>query len=910
MGELKHLIVQVLDEKEKALAESVLNKHHDVSLGEYYVRGYGDEKDIKTLRAKGLIVEHFGKEELGLNWLEPEPEEEGAEALSDEADMSEPSLIEQTAHDSPDVVILQLKGPLRAAWKEQLDKLGVNLIEYKPEFAFKVMLQKDSRSTLENLGFVERVVDYQPSKRLRTLEEEVKRAKIINALQEQRGKAEKLGEDLFRVMKRAGKKIKEEVVEHLKPQASTPEALSEGSATAETGTAAKDFGDKVGDLLSSVRDRISDQISDFFEPEETSVEHAGEATSASEGMPAAAEAESAAEASVEAAEPAIIEAETASDEPPAETGETPDVELMSAGAPGVLRYELKCHLADQIPVLGEVLKKDARIQDIEVGRLRIRFACREDSPVLKELSEMTQMVSRVDPYIEPEIADEWVRVGIGLEREDMTPILPWKGSDIIVGVADTGVDKEHPDLKTKVMEIIPRAGHTASTDENGHGTHVCGIIAGDGTASKGNIRGIASGAKIVVQGIVDNSQKFTGLPIDLGDLFKEAYDKDARIHNNSWGIAVKGLYSIDSYEVDEFVYNHPDFLVIFSAGNDGRQVDEEHPDPDPPDVGRILPMSLRSPATSKNALTVGACCSMRKDGPYEKMPWSKYRGRNPAPRFPVVANEPICGDLNYLAAFSSRGPSDDERIKPDLVAPGTVIVSARSSNAEARDPYEKFDGQYMYLSGTSQAAPIVAGAAAIIREYYIKEHERLNPSAALLKATLINGTQWISTQGALWDEIGQPNFHQGFGRLDLKRTLPVPGNAEGFRLLCEDIDRKDAKALNKGVSGKGRWARRVGVEKGMPLRVTLAWTDKPGKGLQQDLDLIITLPGGKKMVGNHFLKRISAFPTDHRNNVEQVFIDAPEPGDYTINVLAYNTPFEDQGFGLVVTGKLTTDFLP
>jgi hypothetical protein len=164
---------------------------------------------------------------------------------------------------------------------------------------------------------------------------------------------------------------------------------------------------------------------------------------------------------------------------------------------------------------------------------------------------------------------------------------------------------------------------------------------------------------------------------------------------------------------------------------------------------------------------------------------------------------------------------------------------------------------------------------------------------------------------ALWEEVGQPNFHQGFGRLDLLAALPVPGNPEGFRLLFRDVDRKSAEALNKSVSGKGRWTGKVQIAAGVPLRATLCWTDKPGKGLQQELDLVVTFPDGKKkLVGNHLLKRLSAFPTDHRNNVEQVIIEKPEAGNYTINVLAYNTPFEDQGFSLVVTGKLMSDFLP
>ncbi|MBD0325472.1 MAG: S8 family serine peptidase, partial [Pyrinomonadaceae bacterium] len=725
MGDLKHIIVQVLDDAEKEAAASMLKKHGDVSLSQFYVRGYGDDADIAALRDEGFIVEHFGAEELGLNWLEPEPQDEAASAemLSVEFDAAPPSPIKQVASESPELCLLQLKGPLRTAWKEQLDQHGVQLIAYKPEFAYKAMLRGSERSVVESLDFVARIVDYQPTKRYRLLQECTKQAKMTHALHEHQAKVEELGSELRDVMEGTGEKIKEAVEDHFEHDAPNTTAYAE-PATHESEAQEESLKDEVSGLVTNAKDKVADKIADFFHGATAPAEPAPAASSAApEGDPPPAAAAPAAEPLMDTAEP---EAEVASDAPA-------EPEAASAEEPAMLRYEIKGHLPEQVSQWAEALKKDSRVKDVEVGRVRIRFTCREDSPALMEISELAQ----VYPYVEPEIGVDYARIGIGLEREDATPLLPWKGSDIIVGVADTGVDKEHPDLKNQLLEIIARAGDVAETDENGHGTHVCGIIAGDGTASGGKLRGIASGAKLIVQGIVSDEKKFSGLPIDLADLFQEAYDKGVRIHNNSWGMSVKGLYSIDSYEVDEFVYNHPDFLVIFSAGNDGRQVDEEHPEPEP-EFGRILPMSLFSPASSKNSLTVGACCSKRTDGPYANLTWRKYRGRNPAPVGPVVADEPISGDLNYVAAFSSRGPSDDERIKPDLVAPGTVIVSARSSNAEARDPYQQFDGQYMYLSGTSQAAPIVAGAAAIVREFYIKECKHPNPSAALLKATLIN----------------------------------------------------------------------------------------------------------------------------------------------------------------------------
>jgi serine protease AprX len=931
MGELKHVIVQILDEDEREVAEKVLKEHGDVSMSQCYVRGYGSDEDIEKLLKEGLLVEHFGagdfgadevdhahptaeitkSKKLSLRWLEPEEEtDEEAASLSDEFEpLGGLSAIMELASGSSEICIIQLKGPMRNSWKEQLDSLGVKIISYKPEFAYSAMLEPGTRGDVESLDFVARIVDLQPTKRLRQVREKTIQAKVV--YEQQRAKIEvkvgELGEKLHDAAKHIRLKIGDDDLESLGADSSVEEAAASQALATSQSDEGEGVGlkDKLSDAVRSTVQSAVDALGGLFKSDEAP------SPSVASDEPEAASPDSAAAAVAAAAggdvEPAAVEtvgdASSAAVAPP-------------AAEPTLIKYELTCHLPEQIPVLAEGLKKDSRVADVESGRFRIRFSCEEDSAVIKELAMMTQMVSRIDPYIEPEIANDYARIGIGLELEDKTTVLPWNGSGVTVGVADTGVDKEHPDLKNKLVEIIPRAGDIATTDELGHGTHVCGIIAGDGTASGGKLRGVASGAKLVVQGIVNEGQKFSGLPIDMGELFQEAYDRGVRIHNNSWGIEVKGLYSIDSFEVDEFVYSHPDFLVIFSAGNDGVQVDNDNPDPD--DAGRIRPMSLRSPATSKNALTVGACCSIRKEGgPYVTKKWRDYRGRKPAPKFPAVAEELICGDYNVLAAFSSRGPSDDERIKPDLVAPGTVIASTRSSNAEARDIYEQFDGQYVYMSGTSQAAPVVAGAAAIVREYYTTVREHDNPSAALMKATLINGAQWIETPSAEWPVVGKPNPHQGFGRLDLSKCLPVPDNPDGFRLLFVDINRTDPGALNKGTTGKGIWARRVRVEKGIPLRITLAWTDKPGKGLQQDLDLMLKLPEGmtmpdgkKKAVGNHFLARHPAFQTDHRNNVEQILIADPEPGFYTINVLAYNTPFEDQGFSLVVTGKLTSDFLP
>jgi len=337
--------------------------------------------------------------------------------------------------------------------------------------------------------------------------------------------------------------------------------------------------------------------------------------------------------------------------------------------------------------------------------------------------------------------------------------------------------------------------------------------------------------------------------------------------------------------------------VVVAAGNAGAQ------DPGLA-LGRIGFNSLQSPAGAKNALTVGACCSSRADGPFKGRLWRTW------PKGPSNAkpgDEPICGDMSYGAAYSSRGPTDDERIKPELLAPATVVLSTRSEPCSPRYPFDQND-KYHFMGGTSMAAPMVAGAAAIVREFYVRERQH-QPSAALLKATLINGAVWIE-RDTLMDEVGQPNYHQGFGRLDLRTTLPVPNDTSGLALVFADVGRDSSEAVNKNSAARAAWRRTVHVAEGGPLRATLTWTDRPTHGLQQDLDLVIVTPSGARLLGNPNLTRGPWAKTDHRNNVEQIIVAQPEPGVYQVNVIAYNTLFENQGFALVVTGRLTSQLLP
>ena len=192
----------------------------------------------------------------------------------------------------------------------------------------------------------------------------------------------------------------------------------------------------------------------------------------------------------------------------------------------------------------------------------------------------------------------------------------------------------------------------------------------------------------------------------------------------------------------------------------------------------------------------------------------------------------MSGDPEALAAFSSRGPCDDRRIKPDLVAPGTDILSTRSSTAPA-DHYWGLhaNNRYAYMrGGTSMASPLAAGCAALVREYFVTERG-IFPSAALLKAALINGTRWLTSSDSIADHGQQPNYHQGFGEIHLPTTLP---SAAEPTLALEFVDTWQTPAQQlKRTGDMIRYT--VTVNQGRPLRLCLAYTDLPARALQNDL---------------------------------------------------------------------------
>lgn len=487
-----------------------------------------------------------------------------------------------------------------------------------------------------------------------------------------------------------------------------------------------------------------------------------------------------------------------------------------------------------------------------------------------------------------------------------------------VAVCDSGLDTGepktiHPDFRGRIVGIRsyaisplydrqvknPRGDDGPSDISDGHGTHVAGSVLGDGAASRmtngggSRVCGVAPAARLFFQAIeqktlwrkasdtrANGRYALTGIPLDVRTLFADAYRKGARIHTNSWSGGNVGAYDNQSEQLDQFVWDHKDFCILVAAGNEGEDRNGN---------GKIDDPSIAPPATAKNCVTVGACENRRPEFRSEK-----YGGRDwfpgdfPAPPF---AQDPMADNPEQIVPFSSRGPTLDGRIKPDVVAPGTFILSTRSRLlTEADDLWSEYAPNpfYCFLGGTSMATPLVAGAVALLREHLRRRVGIARPSAALLKATLIAGARRI---GSLQERRALVDVHQGFGRVSLESILTP-------RSPCRASFQDVRRGLQTG--GVSEWRLRV-TSSASPLRVALAYTDFPGKSLVNDLNLVLYDPNGRVYAGNNGPQ---GRELDHKNNAEVIHVSHPARGEWRLQVIGANVPHGPQDFALVFLGAI------
>ncbi|KAJ9603342.1 hypothetical protein H2200_012120 [Cladophialophora chaetospira] len=450
----------------------------------------------------------------------------------------------------------------------------------------------------------------------------------------------------------------------------------------------------------------------------------------------------------------------------------------------------------------------------------------------------------------------------------------FNGEGQIVAVADTGLDSNHQAFTGRILAAHPWGRDGLTDDTEGHGTHVCGSVLGNGTNNEGFIiQGTAPEAKLVIQSIGDAHGGLGGIPPQLDTLFRQAYNDGARVHSDSWGDIVPGqAYEQQAREIDKFIYENPDMVICFAAGNDGVDRDRNGV----ADLGQI-----GSQAAAKNCITVGASENFRPDLTLE-YGFEDFVTRSGSLKFGAnpIRFDPMADNSDGMAAFSSRGPTVEGRIKPDIVAPGTGILSARSSKAGDRGLFGvSEDPSWMYDAGTSMATPLVAGCAAVVRQALLLDRLSAKPSAALVKALLINGAVELKGQYHPSEAGPSPNYSSGWGRVNLTESISMA-------IASDSAGYHEGDPLQDG----GAFEFQIPVtSSGAILKATLAWTDPPAPMLQNDLDLTVKA-GAVSRVGNSSVNR--------KNNVEQVVWSNIPQGTATLRISARSLTKSPQGYAV------------
>ena len=480
------------------------------------------------------------------------------------------------------------------------------------------------------------------------------------------------------------------------------------------------------------------------------------------------------------------------------------------------------------------------------------------------------------------------------------------GTGIVVTVSDTGLDNGvnntnmHPDFRDHIVGIhsygIPPASQSyvnapyndgASDLDSGHGTHVAGSVLGDGTQSSGSIKGIAPEAHLYMQATevwtdwtttVENNYGYTddytlmGIPDDLSDMFDDAAANGSHIHTNSWGSSVAGQYTSNSMQADHSARNHSGMLILFAAANEGTDGNSD---------GEIDLDSMGAPATSKNVLTVGA--SENDRGTQISSEWGQWWPGD-YPTDPINSDK-IANNTEGMAAFSSRGPVDDGRLKPDVSAPGTFILSAKSRSTTSTGWGAHSNSDYTYMGGTSMATPITAGASALLYQHLIDNLGHTTPSSALVKGIITASAHDMTGQyGSSSNGAGEtaPNNHEGWGLLDLDRAV--------------NTSWVDDESVNTGDSRSWKFT----VPSSAPdLKVMVSWTDPASTpaastNLVNDIDFAVKDPNGNW--------------AEYGNNLDNLIgttISSPMAGQWEIHVNGTNIPTGPQKFAMVIDAAYT-----
>lgn len=476
------------------------------------------------------------------------------------------------------------------------------------------------------------------------------------------------------------------------------------------------------------------------------------------------------------------------------------------------------------------------------------------------------------------------------------------GSGVIVGVTDTGLYMYHDQFEQKTTDIYDSVDTSARKvvlykafaneyDESetvmcGHGTHVSGILAGSSYSQTQEDLGIAPSARIAFMDIGQQASSCAGqngcsvsleTPGEVADLMDDQVAAGAQIFSFSWGTGGND-YNTQSRDLDNYIYNNPEVLIIVAAGNSGEDGSS----------------TISSPSGAKNVISVGA--SLNDEAAFASSPC------------PSVLNS------QTVASFSSIGPALDGRLKPDLVAPGMPVISSQSNAPGATT----VSSATCSLQGTSQATPVIAGLAVLIFEWLrdgwwkngVKDVENYGMSyvpAALLKALIIHSsesmskrlvapssgvTSCVALEAAALTLTSYPDFNQGYGKPTMDNIASFANSTNSSDVSIYFYPNSSSSDASPIVTEGENVSYTFVLTSNANLRVTLVWTDPAGSvggsvALQNDLDLTVRVPNTTTvfypLTGNSTTR-------DSKNNVEMVEI---EYDDLVASIEAQGLSIED-----------------
>ena len=483
-------------------------------------------------------------------------------------------------------------------------------------------------------------------------------------------------------------------------------------------------------------------------------------------------------------------------------------------------------------------------------------------------------VFRIDPYIAPALEDERSSHIIAGNYSSATvisgpgynPLVQFgaDGTNVTVSMVDDGVSiPGNGGFYVTSANTVdgPLRGATAGA-AGGHGHINASIIAGntpfgilDPTGHNYGL-GVAPKANIVNIPFLKTGNTTTDAQA-IDDALNTLGPNGVRatISNNSWGSGTNGnAYDSFAAQYDGLVRDGSlagtidPFTIIFSAGNSSTS-------------------GLTRPKMSKNTIAVANAHNVRPE-------------LNAA-----VSN------MENMSSSSSVGPAGDGRIKPDITAPGSVITGSRAGTCTSVSSC--FDANHAWSSGTSHAAPQVAGAAALFTQYWRNSHAGAYPKPSLIKAAIINTAQEMN--GNL-NAAPRPNGNEGWGRINMKYMMNT-----GVPMMYLN---EEAQFFN--VGDNSNLIGTVG-DSTKPVRVTLVWTDPPGvsnPALVNNLDLAVTI-GGTVYRGNVFTNGVSTSggSASTIDNVENVFLPAGIAAGTSFTISVNGTALN--GDGILGNGDTT-----